>query len=341
MFRSTFARKAALAMTAAIGVAGAPAIQAQSPQAAVRLAKTPRFEVASVKRCKVEASGGVAGKKGGGGRIRWDPGRLNEECQTVFNLIRDAYLAYPDGKPWRIAALGEAGSSEPGQAACTGCGDGLPPVSDRQFGQPIKGSPPWLRSDRYTIDAKAEGPESMAMMRGPMMQTLLQERFKLKIHREDREVAIYEMTLDKGGPKLRAASHGSCIPAERWEPPSLPSRKHPMPSGSPVGCGVPSASANGLDFNGTTIANVCRLLSGWADRDVVDKTGIEGMFDFHFDLPLREDEGVSGQSARADDSAAMFTAAMQALGKLGLKLAPGKGLGQFLVIDHVERPSGN
>jgi len=359
VLRLTIARKVVVAIAGAgvlasipgiVGITDALAVQPQSPQAASRSAHAtmPRFEVASVKPCKVEDDTGRGGKGGGGGRIRWDPGRLEEECQTAFNLIRDAYLAYPDGKPWRVAALGDAGLSEPGQVACTGCGGGLPPVSDRQFRQPIQGSPVWLRSDRYTIDAKAEGPESIAMMRGPMMQALLEERFKLKIHRENREIPVYEMTLVKGSTKLRPAKEGSCIPADRWEPTSLPSREHPMPSGSPVGCGVPSASASGLDFNGTTIANLCRLLSGWADRDVIDKTGLAGMFDFHFDIPPREptEDGVSGQSApgplrSADDSAAMFTATMQMLGKLGLKFVPAKGLGQFLVIDHVERPSGN
>jgi hypothetical protein len=289
--RLTFARKVvvviagvgALAMPGIVGIIDALAIQPQSPQAAARSAQatTPRFEVASVKPCKVEDDTGRGGKGGGEGRIRWDPGRLDEECQTVFNLIRDAYLAYPDGKPWRTAALGDAGLNEPGQVACTGCGGGLPPVSDRQFGQTIKGSPAWLRSDRYV-------------------------------------------------------------------PTSLPSREHPMAAGSRVACGEPSASASGLDFNGTTIANLCRLLSGWADRDVINKTGLAGMFDFHFDIPPREtsEDGVSGQSAPgaprpADNSAAMFTAAMQVLGKLGLKIAPAKGLGQFLVIDHVERLAGN
>ncbi len=358
-FRLTIAGKVFVAMAGAgvlasipgiVGITNALADQPQSPQATSRSAHVamPRFEVASVKPCKVENDTGTGGKGGGGGRIRWDPGRLEEECQTAFNLIRDAYLAYPDGKLWRVAALGDAGLNEPGQVVCTGCGGGLPPVSDRQFRQPIQGSPTWLMSDRYTIDAKAEGPESMAMMRGPMMQALLEERFKLKIHRESKEIPVYEMTLVRGGTKLRPAKEGSCIPADRWEPTSLPSREHPMPSGSPVGCGEPSASASGLDFNGTTIANLCRLLSGWADRDVVDKTGLAGMFDFHFDIPPREprEDGVSGQSApgpvrSADDSAGMFTAALQVLGKLGLKVTPAKRLTQSLVIDHVERPSGN
>jgi uncharacterized protein (TIGR03435 family) len=60
------------------------------------------------------------------------------------------------------------------------------------------------------------------------------------------------------------------------------------------------------------------------------------MFDFHFDLPPRvaPEDGVSVESAG-------FTAAMPALEKLGFKVAPANALGQFLVIDHVERPSGN
>jgi len=337
VFRLTLAKMTTV-LVAAVGVVGALASHAQSPQPTDRSASPtpPRFEVVSIRPCKVEDDRGRSGKKGGGGAIRWDPGRLNEECQTVFNLIRDAYLAYPEGKPWRVAALGDDGLNEPGQLACTGCGGGIPPVSNRQFRQPIKGSPAWLGSDRYSIDAKAPGPQSLEMMRGPMMQALLEERFQLKIHRENKEVPVYELTLAKDSSKLRPKKEGSCIPADRWEPTALPSPDRPMPSVTLGGCGLPSWSASGLDFNGTTIANLCVLLSGWVDRDVIDKTGLAGMFDFHFDLPPRvvPEDGVSEESAK-------LTATMQALGKLGLKLAPAKGLGQFLVIDHVERPSGN
>ncbi len=48
--------------------------------------------------------------------------------------------------------------------------------------QDIAGEPGWAQSDRYTIDAKPETPQTIGMMRGPMLQTLLEERFKLKIH---------------------------------------------------------------------------------------------------------------------------------------------------------------
>jgi uncharacterized protein (TIGR03435 family) len=332
---------------AIVGTMTAPAIRAQAPQAATRSASanTQRFEVVSIKPCKIQDTTDRGGKGGGGGRIRWDPGRLHEECQTLFNLIRDAYLAYPDGKPWLTVALGHAGTDDPEQVACTGCGDGLLPVSDRQFRQPIKGSPAWLTADRYTIDAsKAEGSESMTMMRGPMMQALLEDRFKLKIHRESRDVPVYELTQVKGGPKPKTASEGSCIPDGR-EPPFLPSREHPLPA-SAMECGRPFPSPDGLDFNGTTIANLCRLLSGWADRDVIDKTGLGGMFDFHFDILPTEppDDGTLMQGApgpRPTDNPALFASMINGLAKLGLKLTPAKAQSEFLVIDHVERPTGN
>jgi len=309
----------------------AAVVQAQSRPSAGGPPKRPRFEVVSIKQCKVRDATGGAGKKGGGGWIHWDLGRLTEECQTAFNLIRDAYLAYPDGKPWRVGAVTDYGANDPDEPPCTGCGDGLPPVSNRQFKLPLKGSPPWLNSDRYTVEAKAAAPESMPMMRGPMMQALLEDQFKLKVHRETREVPVYELTIAKRGPRLRTTKEGSCVPIGRWQPPAvLPSPEHPPPA-SQMECGHPFPSASGLDFNGTTIANLCRLLSGWADRDVIDKTGLTGMFDFQFDIEVEPPA----------DIAAMFLSTINALAKMGLKVTAGKATDQFLVIDHVERPSGN
>ncbi len=65
----------------------------------------------------------------------------------------------------------------------------------------LEGAPGWIDSARYTIDAKAEGPQSGAMMRGPLMQSLLEDRFQVKVHRQTREVSGYVMTIAKGGPK--------------------------------------------------------------------------------------------------------------------------------------------
>jgi hypothetical protein len=108
--------------------------QSQSPQAgALSTSSTARrFEAVSIKSCKGSQAGRPDGKKGGEGepgRIRWDPKTLHEECQSLENLIRDAYLAYPDGRPWSRGAREEASTvSDPD---CTACGFRFPPVSNR------------------------------------------------------------------------------------------------------------------------------------------------------------------------------------------------------------------
>jgi uncharacterized protein (TIGR03435 family) len=96
------------------------------------------------------------------------------------------------------------------------------------------------------------------------------------------------------------------------------------------------------------MAQFCSGLSGWFDRDVVDRTGIVGVFDFHIDahqvrLPdLSAAPPADGAPPPPQwDRAATFKLFQAALPKLGLKLEPARGLGPFLVIDHVERPSGN
>jgi beta-lactamase regulating signal transducer with metallopeptidase domain len=193
---------AAVAAPFIVGVMSAPAIRAQSPQVV-----TARFEVASVKPCNPEDMDHPTGKRGGGGPVRWSPGRLDEECQTVADLIRDAYLAYPDGNRWAPGAVGVPATSQPQGFQCIGCGGGrggLRPVSARLFQQEIKGSPGWLTSERYTVDATAEGPARQELMRGPMMQALLEDRFKLRIHRE--EQGRSRLRVDRGQGRLQIAA---------------------------------------------------------------------------------------------------------------------------------------
>jgi uncharacterized protein (TIGR03435 family) len=146
------------------------------------------------------------------------------------------------------------------------------------FQQPIKGSPSWVDSDRYTIDVKAEDAAiSQETMRGPMMQALLEERFKLKIHRESKEIPVYELTVVSGGAKLQPSKEGSCIvkfsPQDREPAPGQP---------LPRVCGMFNPNkGGGTDVPGTTIGSLCRQFSVTLDRDVIDKTGLQGMFDIH------------------------------------------------------------
>jgi uncharacterized protein (TIGR03435 family) len=276
------------------------ALEAQTASPAAR-----KFEVASIKRCQnsQSPSGGEP-----------DPGRLHLACVTTANLIRLAYLVFPTGKP-------------------------NAPVSPSTFQITISGGPSWLESDRYSIDAKVEQRVNTEMMKGPMMQALLEDRFRLKLHKEAKETHIFELTEGAGGPKLRPAKEGGCVAYDRNHPPPNPGPGE----AAPVVCGVIRESARGgLDVPGVTMADLCRRLTAYVDRDIVDKTGIAGAFDVHLDL-LPADIGYGGATP---DPSSSFTAGdggaiAAAVKKLGLEMRNAKGSVEFLVIDHVERPSEN
>jgi uncharacterized protein (TIGR03435 family) len=90
------------------------------------------------------------------------------------------------------------------------------------------------------------------------------------------------------------------------------------------------------------MADLCRRLSAYVDRDIIDKTGITGTFDVHLDL-LPAD---IGYARAAPDPSSPFTpgdggAITAAVKKLGLQMHNAKRPVEFLVIDHVERPSEN
>ena len=174
-------------------------------------------------------------------------------------------------------------------------------------------------------------------MQGPMLQALLEDRFSLKIHHETKEVQVYTLTVAKGGPKLQRFQEASCVPMPSAYP--LP----PLVQGQQY-CKVRIGLLKpAVDAEGSTLDEFCKLLSLVFDRPVVNTTGIEGRFDIH--LEFAPDETTPrllprGDAASVADPAGqpIFTALQQ---QLGLKLVPAKGPGEFLVIDHVEKPSEN
>lgn len=287
-----------------------PAIPAQTPAAA------PKFEVASVKVSTGCGSGGGRGGPSGGGS---SPERLDLKCLTVMDLVRTAYVQFADGKR-RPAG---------------------PDV-------PISGGPAWISSERYDIEAKADGPESQEMMRGPMMQTLLEDRFKLKVHHETREIPIYALTVAKGGAKLQPAQEGKCFPR------SSPPAQRP-PGLFPCGVFAPSSANDGVYMYSTSVADFCAALSMVLDRDVIDKTGIAGVFDYHVEPPPPDPSSGGADGAprppqearigppagRASPTDALGASIFAAVQRIGLKLDATKGPGEFLVIESVQRPAAN
>jgi uncharacterized protein (TIGR03435 family) len=207
----------------------------------------------------------------------------------------------------------------------------------------VTGGPDWINSDRYNIDAKAEphpvpNQQYVALQRR-MLQMLLRERFHLTIHREAKQLPIYELTVAKGGLKVQPTN---CIDRVTGDTTIAPGK---TPEDYCGGMGGSMASGR-IDGRGASPAFLASVLSGMLHRTVVDKTGIGGQFPIHItftpEAPAAPFPDAAGPhpngAATADPGPDIFTAIQE---QLGLKLGPAKGPVQILVIDHVEKPSEN
>ena len=175
----------------------------------------------------------------------------------------------------------------------------------------ISGGPGWIATDGYTIAAKAEGEAAPATAEiRKMLQSLLAERFGLKLHRETKEVSLYLLVPSKTGPKLTQSA------AQR--------------ATMRVGMGS-------LMMAKATTSQMAALLSSVLSRPVLDQTGIAGDFDFTIDSP-DINMGRMQQSQEELSGPSIFTAIQE---QLGLKLAPSKGPIETLVIDRAEKPLEN
>src|SRR5579863_1448473 len=177
----------------------------------------------------------------------------------------------------------------------------------------ITGGPAWFNSDRFNVEAESPGDPSREQMMA-MLQTLLADRFKLKVHRESKEGTVYALTEMKGGHKLKPAKEGdqSFIRTYRKTPPTEP--------------GVSYAQVG----QNASLAQLADTLTNLMRAPVTDRTGIQGTFDFRFDYGTDDAPPEAGPpvvTAIQDD--------------LGLKLEKQKGPVEILVIDHAEKPSAN
>jgi len=267
-------------------------------------AARPAFEVATIKPSADSCNG-----PGRGGPV--GPGRLSMACTTVQTLIQLAFGSFANGS-----------------------GPGPDPLSIH-----VIGAPKWLESDHYDLVAKAENDAGLLQMAGPMLQTLLEDRLKLKIHRETRQLPVYVLTVAKSGSRLLPIQEGSCSPIDLNHLPTGP----PAP-GQALNCGSQRTMRKGVDMTvnayGMSVADFTgQILSGRLDRPVLDKTGLSGLFDFHLQYSV-DDATAPGAAAPAADpaGASIFTALQE---QLGLKVSPDTGPVEVLVVDHVEKPSEN
>jgi uncharacterized protein (TIGR03435 family) len=210
--------------------------------------------------------------------------------------------------------------------------------------------PEWARTESFDIQAKTEDLNPSKDQMRVMMQSLLEDRFKLAVHRETREASVFAMVLarpGKLGPQLRP--HPADLPCLTGSAagPSFNASAASAPVAALLGV-WPEECGEGKDRWATrgvrmqagardvSMEEIAGWLSAEGDTDlpIVDRTGLSGDFDLVFEFAPEH-----GPSASADSSVPTFQDALK--DQLGLKLEKQKGPATFFVIDHVEQPSEN
>jgi uncharacterized protein (TIGR03435 family) len=197
--------------------------------------------------------------------------------------------------------------------------------------------PSWVDSERYDISAKPETTASFDEMK-LMLQALLVDRFKLRFRKETKELPVYVLVVAKNGPKL-----------EEWKDNGEEPKPEPGRGGMGRGRGM-RVSPGQLMAQGAAVSDFANQLSTFLGRNVIDKTGLTGKFNFNLKWTPDESQaamfkgpgdggGREGGPPPADSNGPSIFSAIQ--DQLGLKLDSQKGPVDVYVIASVEKPSEN
>ncbi len=287
---------AALTFPVVIGAYSAPprAPQTTSDSNASSPAAIPKIASISVRRCDAFRPNTPAFQF---------PGNTLSGCTTVERYIQQAYGLFAKGH--------------------------MHPLSSAN----IAGGPDWVATDLYDIEFHADAPQQRALMNGPMLQAVLEDKFQLSIHSETRPAPVFILKASDGAARL-AQFRGQCTPFNF---------DHPDPGAIPEQCGTARFTPAGLDIRGANIADLQMFLLVTLHRPVIDATGLRGRYDLHLQLSTQDfnkrPHSLPALSNPADpEEPALVSDIKTAIGRTGLKLEPAEGTREFLVIDHISRP---
>jgi len=267
-----------------------------APAVRAQTTPAPKFDVASIRQI------GAGERWPAGCAAVASPGRL-VLCTNVGVLIRNAYSVFAEGRRNAVTM----------------------PVT-------VEGGPSWM-AEAFTIQATAGGEASPEMMQGPMMQALLEDRFKLKLRRELRQVPVYDLNLAKDSSKLRPHLQGNCTPVEPGtQPPTSGPGEKPVCKGVLVSRNGSTVSLEGDFTPAQTFVNGLYGI-GATERPIMNRTGLTQLFDLHLEFAA-----VSVSTGTDPLIPSIFTVLQE---QLGLRLDPAKGQQEFLIVEGLERPSEN
>ena len=251
----------------------------------------------------------------------------NFEAATIKTL--------PEGAPGGGIG-GGPGTRDPELFRCRGCSLGLllrTAFHAETFQLSVAGG---TGSERFEISAKIP-PGATQQQFEAILQNFLVDRFKIQLHREQREMPMFEMTVAKSGAKLVESSQEE-IPPPAARVTGVDKNGYPL---VPLGC---QGCRQEIDGKGrfhsakTTMPKLAEILTHRLERFVIDKTGLNGVYDI--DVTYFVGRADADGEPVADDVGSSFEKALQV--QLGLKLDAKKAPVEMIVIDHLERtPIGN
>ena len=209
--------------------------------------------------------------------------------------------------------------------------------------------PEWISEEKYDIAAKlppATSKEQLTLM----LQRLLEERFHLEFHKTSREFPVYELTIAKGGSRLKENTETNLAPVRPGEG-RVPADRDGFPQFAPGRSGSAAYNVNGLmrmaaqgvSLSMLTFQMAAQLgtMTGantYTPGRIVDKTGLNGKYDFHLEFAPGSGIGSALAPQSADQAPGGGLPLIDAVEKqLGLKLTKTKTLLDVLVIEHAEK----
>ena len=179
----------------------------------------------------------------------------------------------------------------------------------------IVDAPEWVKTEHWDINGLANVDGEMNL---PQMQTMIRkalaERFGLKLHKDQREMSVYVLTVAKGGPKMAANTSN--------------------PNGSPEQRPRDGVGQHSEEMKNASMSDLALILEFRVDRPILDRTGLSGRYDFTLKWTYDDERAPTDGSA----APSLFTAVQE---QLGLKLEPMKAPAPVLAIDRIERPGQN
>ena len=273
--------------------------------------------------------------------LTFTPAFCQSAAAPAFEVATIKPSAPPSGGLFRIARREDPGRIDYTYVSLKDCIRLAYRVKENQVS-----GPDWLASQRFDIAAKFPAGATRDQL-PEMMQALLAERFKLAVHREQKEMPVYALVVAKNGPKLK--------PSET--PVAPPSDRPAGPGGVMKGnMNVKMMGRGRLEANQMSMSSFTDILSQLVDRPVVDMTELKGVYDFKLDYTPDEghmqkmammagvapgalhDRPTDGGSSESSGPS-IFTAVQE---QLGLKLEGRKSMVDLVVVDRMEKtPSEN